>query len=142
MHEGEFFDFNGVKIQFYPAYNEVHNRTDGGGMMLILNRSNEIMKIYHAGDTGLIPEFSNLTKEKIDVLLVPIGGKYTMDEEEAAQAAKIIKPKVVIPMHYNSAAYGINDVNADPNKFKELLKGSGIEVIILKPAVVGNGKLL
>ncbi len=58
-----------------------------------------------------------------------------MDEEQAAEAARIIKPRVVIPMHYNSDAYGIDQIDADPEKFRDLLEGSGIEVIILKPAV-------
>ncbi len=131
----EFFDYIDVKIQFMDAYNEFHEKGKSGGMMVTFNKSGALIKIYHTGDTVLIPEFENLTKEKIDVLLLPIGGKYTMDEEQAAEATKIIKPKVVIPMHYNSEAYGIDDVGADPEKFRELLKGSGIEVVILKPAV-------
>jgi len=126
----ELFDFVDVKIQFMHAYNEYHEKGKGGGMLLTFSSG---VKIYHAGDSGLIPEFENLTKENIDVLLMPIGGKYTMNVEEAAEAAKIIKPRVVTPMHYNSEAYGINDVDADPEKFKELLKDTGIEVVILKP---------
>ena len=132
----EFIDFNdGVKVEFFNAYNEYHEKGKSAGMLITLNRTGVVKKIYHAGDTGLIQEFTNLTKEKIDVLLVPIGGKYTMDVNEAAQAAKIINPKVVIPMHYNSDIYGIPNINADPSQLKELLKGTGIEAVILTPLV-------
>ncbi len=66
----ELFDFTDVRIQFMHAYNEFHQKGKGGGMLLTLSDG---VKIYHAGDTGLIPEFENLTGEKIDVMLLPIG---------------------------------------------------------------------
>ncbi len=131
----EFFNytFDSLYIAAYESYNAdkpYHPRGDGVGFLVDFNGT----KIYHAGDTDNIKEFANLTKEKIDVLLVPIGGKYTMNATEAAEAAKIIKPKVAIPMHYNSAKYGITDVEADVERFKALLVGSGIDVVILQAA--------
>jgi L-ascorbate metabolism protein UlaG (beta-lactamase superfamily) len=53
--------------------------------------------IYHAGDTDFIPEMQKLGP--IDVVLLPSGGTYTMDNAEAAEAAIAINPKIVIPMH-------------------------------------------
>jgi L-ascorbate metabolism protein UlaG (beta-lactamase superfamily) len=53
--------------------------------------------IYHAGDTDFIPEMKGL--RYIDVALLPIGGTFTMDIQEAVEAAIAIKPKVVISMH-------------------------------------------
>ncbi len=131
----EFFNytFDNIYIAAYDAYdldNLYHKKGDGVGLLLDMNRT----KIYHAGDTDNIPELANLTQEKIDVMLVPIGGTYTMNVTEAAKAVRMIKPKVAIPMHYNSDKYGINDVKADAEQFKELLKGSGTEAVILQPA--------
>ncbi|UCG37069.1 MAG: MBL fold metallo-hydrolase, partial [Candidatus Bathyarchaeota archaeon] len=53
--------------------------------------------IYHAGDTDLIPEMREVGH--VDVALLPSGDKYTMDNAEAAEAALLIKPARVIPMH-------------------------------------------
>ncbi|MBI4170728.1 MAG: MBL fold metallo-hydrolase [Candidatus Aenigmarchaeota archaeon] len=127
------YTFDSIYIVAYESYNNdksYHPRGDGVGFLVDFNGT----KIYHAGDTDNVEEFANLTQEKIDVLLVPIGGKYTMNATEAAAAVKIIKPRVVIPMHFNSAKYGITDVEADAEQFKALLGGSGIDVVILKAA--------
>lgn len=84
-------------------------------------------KIYHAGDTGLTMDMQLLAKENIDVALLPIGGNFTMDMEDAVRAVDFIKPKKVIPMHYGT--FPIIDVS--PDTFKE--KVFGADVIILKP---------
>ena len=49
------------------------------------------VRIYYAGDTDIIDEMKTL--KNIDVALLPVGGKYTMDADEAAEAVKFIKPK-------------------------------------------------
>lgn len=59
-------------------------------------------KLYHAGDTGLTMDMQLLASEKIDVALIPIGGNFTMDIVDAVTAVEFIKPKTVIPMHYNT----------------------------------------
>ena len=61
--------------------------------------------------------------------LLPIGGIYTMDEEEAASAVEVISPKVAIPMHYGR----LEGINGNPEKFKTLVQGKNhnINVIIL-----------
>jgi len=63
--------------------------------------------IYHAGDTDFIPEMKELGQ--VDLALLPVGGTYTMDLDEAVQAAAAINPEVVIPMH---------DLGADLDTFK------------------------
>lgn len=57
--------------------------------------------IYHAGDTDLIPEMDGLGP--VDVAFLPIGGTYTMNVEEAAQAALRIQPSLVVPIHHLQA---------------------------------------
>jgi L-ascorbate metabolism protein UlaG (beta-lactamase superfamily) len=56
-----------------------------------------------------------LEKENIDVALLPIGGTYTMDSDDALQAVKLIKPKYVIPMHYNTTL----TIEQNPETFKQ-----------------------
>lgn len=57
-------------------------------------------KIYHAGDTDYIPEMRDLAERHLDIAMLPMGGYYTMDVVEMIAAARAIKAKKVIPMHY------------------------------------------
>ncbi len=70
-----------------------------------------------------------------DVLMIPIGGKIarnTMDEEAAIQAVKTIKPKLVIPCHYNCPGLFSRTLNpADEEKFKQGVEALGIQCSIL-----------
>lgn len=87
-------------------------------------------KIYHAGDTGLISEMQFLKDENIDVALLPIGDYYTMGPEDAVKAAKLISPKCVIPMHYNTFPL----IKQNPEDFKKTIEDEGIcKVRILNP---------
>ncbi|MCK4967472.1 MAG: MBL fold metallo-hydrolase [Candidatus Aenigmarchaeota archaeon] len=92
-------NIDNIKITTTLAYNinkSYHPKdTKNVGYILDINGT----RIYYAGDTDLIPELSEI--KNIDVLLIPIGGTFTMDEIEAAKATNIINPKIVIPMHYN-----------------------------------------
>lgn len=84
-------------------------------------------KIYHAGDTGLTMDMKLLQDEKIDAALLPIGGNFTMDIEDAVKAVGFIKPKLTVPMHYST----FDLIKADPAEFKEKVKTA--EVYILQP---------
>ena len=86
------------------------------------------VKIYHAGDTGLTKEMELLADEKIDIALLPIGGHFTMDVKDAARAIGLIRPRKVIPMHYDT----FPPIKADPQQLVELA-GEKAEIIILKP---------
>ncbi|MDL2264394.1 metal-dependent hydrolase [Synergistaceae bacterium OttesenSCG-928-I11] len=85
-------------------------------------------KIYHAGDTGLSVEMTLLEAEGVEVALLPIGGYFVMDVDDAVRAVGFVKPKKVVPMHYNT----FPPIKADPFDFAE--KADGIaEVIVAKP---------
>lgn len=118
------YEVEGIKIETIPAYNikkQFHPK-ENEWVGYILNIKGK--RIYHAGDTDLIPEMKEL--KDIDVALLPIGGTYTMDVKEAAEAANAIKPKTAIPMHYNK----IEGTSADPEEFKNAVN-KDIEVKIL-----------
>jgi len=92
-------------------------------------------KIVNLGDTLLHEkEWSRIHAP--DVLMIPIGGKMvhnTMDEQEALQAIRIIKPKLVIPCHYNCPAFFSKKYNpADDKMFKKEVEKMGIECVILR----------
>jgi len=113
----------GFDIESFPAYNKgkaYHPKGRGVGYIISAGR----IRIYHAGDTDFIEEMARLEKLNLDVALLPIGGTYTMDEKEAADAVRIIRPKIAVPMHYGKITGG------DPYKFEELV-GKACEVKVL-----------
>lgn len=93
--------------------------------------------IYHMGDTGYYAGLEKLAElYPIDILFIPIGSRFTMDPFEASHAVKDLKPKRVIPMHYNT----FPQIQQDPYQFKELVEKneSGCKVIVLKPGDTVN----
>jgi L-ascorbate metabolism protein UlaG (beta-lactamase superfamily) len=123
-------DIGGIKIRTIEAYNKkseekgkmMHKKGGGVGYIITINGK----RIYHAGDTDLIPEMECL--ENIDVALLPIGGKnFTMGLSESVKAAKKINPKVVVPMHrFESSA----------KEYKEMIERS--TTIKVEPLDIGE----
>jgi len=115
-----------IKVIAVPAYNinkSFHSKEEYWNGYIV---EVEGVRIYHAGDTDLIPEMSRLGK--IDVALLPVGGTYTMNTEEAAKAASVIKPKFAVPMHWGS----LIGTYEDAAKFVEMCRREGIEAEILE----------
>lgn len=73
-----------------------------GGMPAGVMIRTEGATIYHAGDTGLFASMELIGDEGIDVALLPIGDNFTMGPDDALRAVKLIRPRVVIPMHYET----------------------------------------
>ncbi len=126
LNPGEEAIFNGITVQAVEAYNYKRFKTPGKpwhprgyGVDYIITVDGKT--IYHAGDTDFIPEMRTL--KNVDVALLPTGNKYTMDNSEAAEAAVVITPKIVIPMHR---------WDTDPEEFrKEVEAHSTVKVIML-----------
>lgn len=91
--------------------------------------------LYHMGDTAYFKGLEFLRElYQPDTLFIPIGSRYTMGPREASYAVRDINPKLVIPMHYNTA----ETIQQDPNVFAELCKQTSpnSHVIIFKPGEV------
>ena len=124
IRPGESMEVKGVKIDAVPAYNigkTFHTRSSGWVGYII---DVDGVKIYHAGDTDFIPEMKEI---ECDIALLPVSGTYVMTADEAATAARAIKPAVAIPMHYGV----IVGSERDAERFKKLLEGE-VEVVILE----------
>ncbi|WP_288006237.1 metal-dependent hydrolase [Thermofilum sp.] len=115
-----------LKIVFTPA---VHSSSKGTPTGVVV--SSKDATIYHAGDTGLFGDMALIGElYKPDVALLPIGGHFTMGIHEAAKAVQLIKPRIAIPMHYNTFPV----IRADPEEFKQLVeKTTSTRVVVLKP---------
>jgi L-ascorbate metabolism protein UlaG (beta-lactamase superfamily) len=89
-------------------------------------------RIYHAGDTCVHSDMELIAEIYApDIALLPIGDLYTMSPREAAVAARMLKPKFVVPMHHGT----FPALTGTPEAFKEELKKAGVttEVIALRP---------
>ncbi len=123
VRPGDSLAVSGIPVEAVAAYNtnkNFHPKDNGWlGFMVTVDG----VRIYHAGDTDMIPEMETF---QADIALLPVSGTYVMTAEEAVEAAKIIKPKVVIPMHYG----GIVGSAADAESFSDALRGT-VEVVVL-----------
>ena len=114
---GDKLEIEDIPIEIVPAYNinkKFHPKDDKKvGFIFTINNQ----RIYHAGDTDVIPEMESVN---VDIALVPVSGTYVMTSDEAAQAVNdLIKPgKLVIPMHYGS----IVGTEKDAERFRDLVK--------------------
>jgi L-ascorbate metabolism protein UlaG (beta-lactamase superfamily) len=128
LKPGELTKIDNVVIEAIEAYNFKRFRSPGTpfhpkGIGVGYLVKAEGKTIYHAGDTDFIEEMKKL--KDIDVMLVPSGGTYTMDNSEAAVATITVNPRKAMPMH-------IWDTN--PSDFKKTVEEKcDTEVIIMKP---------
>lgn len=87
------------------------------------------IKIFHAGDTGLHREMKTIGEiYKPDIAILPIGGIFTMDIEEAAIAAQWLGAKKILPMHYNS----FEPIQVDVEELRKLLF-KDVELLVPEP---------
>ena len=123
LHNGESLRWKILQIRAIPMYNtdparkQYHPKGRGNGYILTVRNK----RIYIAGDTQCTPEMRKL--RGIDLALVPINLPYTMDADEAAECVRAFRPRIVVPYHYQVG-------EADPARFQELLRNSGIRVIV------------
>jgi L-ascorbate metabolism protein UlaG (beta-lactamase superfamily) len=125
VNPGEQAIIKGIKVKAVPAYNisrTAHPKEDGwNGYVLDIDN----VRVYHAGDTDMIPEMSPL--REIDIAFLPVDGKFAMSAEEAAKAAEIIKSKIAIPMHYGTVA----GTKQDAELFVKLCMQRGIKAEVI-----------
>ncbi|AAT43703.1 metal-dependent hydrolase [Picrophilus oshimae] len=126
INQGGTVDFDDIKIK---AVNAIHSSSYNGmyaGNPLGFIVTDERM-YYHAGDTQYFSDMELISKyDKPEIVMLPIGGHYTMDVNEALIALDILRPKIAIPMHYNTFPV----IKADPQDLKKEASKLGIEVII------------
>ncbi|HEV8661972.1 MAG TPA: MBL fold metallo-hydrolase [Candidatus Methylomirabilis sp.] len=126
---GESLSLEGLTVRAIPAYNLTKFRApgvpfhpkDAGGVGLVITLDG--VTVFHAGDTDLTDEIRGL--HGVDVALLPVSGTYVMTAEEAAEACRVLKPKVAIPMHYGAIVGSAEDAR----RFKALLPDHCVEIL-------------
>lgn len=127
LRPGEETSVDNIRVKAVEAYNYKRFRSPGNpyhpkgfGVGYLIKVEGKT--VYHAGDTDFIPEMRKVGP--VDVVLLPSGGTYTMDNAEAAEAAIAINPKIVIPMHR---------WDTNPEEFKKKVEAnSNIKVMVLQ----------
>lgn len=97
-----FFNYSDIPITGIPSY---HDKMKGAkrGEIIIFIFDVDGYKVCHLGDLGYVLSESEINKlGEIDVLLIPIGGNFTIDGREAAELSKAINCHLIIPMHYKT----------------------------------------
>ena len=94
------YDVCGIKSEGIPVY---HDEQQGAVRGTVVTYLIEVdgMRLLHMGDVGAMPEPSYFEKlGKIDILMIPVGGYYTVDAKGALNIMDVIHPNITIPMHY------------------------------------------
>ncbi len=104
--------------------------SNGGNPCGFLLTTNDGKKIYLAQDTGLFGDMKLIGEEGLDLAVIPIGDNFTMGPDDALRAVKLLQPKVVIPIHYNTWGLIAQDENAWAERVQ---KETSTRAVLLKP---------
>ncbi|GAW28691.1 metal-dependent hydrolase [Carboxydocella sp. ULO1] len=134
MHIGGSYNFGPVRIKLTPA---LHGSSSGEYPAIYLGNpcgfivEMDGLTLYHSGDTGLFGDMALIGRRHVlDVAFIPIGDNFTMGPDDALEAVKMLTPRYVIPMHYNTWPL----IAQDATSFKQRVEAeTGAEVIILNP---------
>jgi L-ascorbate metabolism protein UlaG (beta-lactamase superfamily) len=133
-HIGGGFNYDFGRVKLTPALHgsALPDGSNGGNPAGFLISLSSGKKIYIAGDTGLFGDMKLIGEEKIDLALLPIGDNYTMGPDDALRAVKLVKPKVVIPIHYNTWDLIAQDAAVWAKRVKTVTQGK-TKTVVLKP---------
>lgn len=104
--------------------------SNGGNPAGFLLDAPDGTKLYLAGDTGLFGDMRLIGDEGLDLAVIPIGDNFTMGPDDALRAVKLLKPKHVIPIHFNTYDLIKQDAQAWA---KKVAAETGAQVHVLKP---------
>jgi len=123
------FEWGTVTMTYARHSSSFPDGTYGGTPNGYLIRSQGIC-IYNAGDTDTFSEMSWIGQDnKIQLALLPIGDQFTMGLKGSIRAARLLKPEITVPIHYNT----FPPIHADTEKWLEEMEKSGLGARILKP---------
>ncbi|MEM3641320.1 MAG: metal-dependent hydrolase [Candidatus Bathyarchaeia archaeon] len=127
LNIGGSVEIKGVKLHVVQAF---HTASRGAPTGVILE--GEGKRVYHAGDTGLFGDMRLIGElYTLDLALIPIGGYYTMDAFDAAEAVRLLKPKAVIPMHYRTFPVLAQSAEEFVERVRKRIPE--VKVVVLKP---------
>ena len=131
QHGGGFnHPFGRVKLTLAFHGSMLPDGSNGGNPCGFLIYLPDGKKIYHAADTGLFGDMKLIGEEGIDLAVLPIGDNYTMGPDDSIRAIKLIEPKQVLPIHYNTWPLIAQDATAWAARVR---RETQAEPVVLKP---------
>jgi L-ascorbate metabolism protein UlaG (beta-lactamase superfamily) len=126
------YDEAGVKIQAIPCFHDPSKGKERGKNLIFVIEADGL-KVAHVGDLGHVLDPGTLQNiGPVDLLLLPVGGFYTIDAKEATEVMHAIKPRLTIPMHYRTEKCGFPITTVDDftkgKKGVKVLNASELEV--------------
>jgi len=131
MNVGGKHEFPQGTVRYTPALhsNSLPDGTYAGMPMGVVLEADGV-RVYHAGDTAFFSDMARIGALGIDLALLPIGDNYTMGPEDAVDAARLIAPKVVVPIHYKTFPVLLQDAS----DFKASVESrTGATCLLLEP---------
>ena len=127
---GHTFPFGRVKLTLAFHGSMLPDGSNGGNPCGFLVYFKDGAKVYDAADTGLFGDMQLIGEEGIDLAILPIGDNYTMGPDDALRAVKLLQPKKVLPIHYNTFELIAQDATAWAARVRQEAK---TEPVVLKP---------
>ncbi len=114
QHGGGYTFDSGLRVKLTLAFHgsALPDGSNGGNPCGFLITCADGIKLYDAADTGLFGDMALIGEEGLDLAILPIGDYYTMGPDDAVRAVKLLKPRFVLPIHYNTFPQITQDVSA------------------------------
>lgn len=135
MYHGGKWDFPFGRAKMVIAHHGSGYPGPKGTMLYMGNPAGFILtlegkNVYHAGDTCVFLDMELIGRmHPIDLAFLPIGDNFTMGIDEAVEAIRLLRPKRVVPIHYNT----FDLIKVDPQEFAAKARAAGTEPIVLAP---------
>jgi L-ascorbate metabolism protein UlaG (beta-lactamase superfamily) len=127
---GHHYPFGHVKLTLAFHGSALPDGSYGGNPCGFLITFKDGTRIYDAADTGLFGDMRLIGEEGVDLALLPLGDNFTMGPDDALRAVKLIQPRQVVPIHYNTWELIAQDAGAWAERVR---KETQTEPVILKP---------
>ena len=106
--------YNGINISAFPTFHDEEKGRKRGENLVYRVEAEDIV-LLHLGDLGDLPPTKEIEAWKpVDIVLIPVGGIYTIDHNKAYQLVKQINPRVIVPMHYKTSYLSFELNSVDP----------------------------
>jgi L-ascorbate metabolism protein UlaG (beta-lactamase superfamily) len=124
------FPFGRVKLTLAFHGSALPDGSNGGNPCGFLLTLNDGKKVYDAADTGLFGDMRLIGEEGLDLAILPIGDNFTMGPDDALRAVKLLQPKKVLPIHYNTWELIAQDAAAWAERVR---RETQTQPVVLKP---------
>jgi L-ascorbate metabolism protein UlaG (beta-lactamase superfamily) len=123
---------SGIRVKLTLAFHgsALPDGANGGNPCGFLLTFPDGAKVYDAADTGLFGDMALIGEEGLDLAVLPIGDYFTMGPDDALRAVKLLKPRYVLPIHYNT----FPPITQDPQAWAAKVRGQTSAVpVVLNP---------